>query len=315
MSGLLDFREKLINFYIKHGDLTLKALKFLIGLFVFYSMGYMSFGAMGRGKILALAVVFGLICTVISPFGFYLLTVAASAIYLYTVSVELCAVVIIVMFIIGVFYIRLFPKEALFIPAIMICFHFKIPYAIVIFAGIYAGFSGIVPVILGTLIWGVFVPCLEPMAKIAPKSEYALLSAPDKLMEMFAAFSINAGTNSGWLRLAVMYGIIIAIFVVLNKILIIYYMKEMSIFAMGIALIIVTLSLNGTYSMGLGAPSIIGGGIGSIIIMLVVRFFDNILDYKRSQRVQFEDDDYYYYVKAVPKIKNRKRARKTISGR
>jgi hypothetical protein len=25
------------------------------------------------------------------------------------------------------------------------------------------------------------------------------------------------------------------------------------------------------------------------------------LDYARTERVQFEDDDYYYYVKAVPK--------------
>ena len=29
-------------------------------------------------------------------------------------------------------------------------------------------------------------------------------------------------------------------------------------------------------------------------------FFD--LDYSRTERVQFEDDEYYYYVKAVPKM-------------
>ena len=27
------------------------------------------------------------------------------------------------------------------------------------------------------------------------------------------------------------------------------------------------------------------------------------MDYTRTEKVQFEDDDYYYYVKAVPKIK------------
>jgi len=32
-----------------------------------------------------------------------------------------------------------------------------------------------------------------------------------------------------------------------------------------------------------------------------VSFFARNLDYNRIERVQFEDDEYYYYVKAVPK--------------
>lgn len=34
----------------------------------------------------------------------------------------------------------------------------------------------------------------------------------------------------------------------------------------------------------------------------VLKFFCFNLDYSRTERVQFEDDEYYYYVKAVPKI-------------
>ena len=30
--------------------------------------------------------------------------------------------------------------------------------------------------------------------------------------------------------------------------------------------------------------------------------------YKRTERLQFEDDEYYYYVKAVPKIKDMKKS-------
>lgn len=36
--------------------------------------------------------------------------------------------------------------------------------------------------------------------------------------------------------------------------------------------------------------------------MKVLEFFAFNLDYKRIENVQFEDDDYYYYVKAVPKV-------------
>jgi hypothetical protein len=45
------------------------------------------------------------------------------------------------------------------------------------------------------------------------------------------------------------------------------------------------------------------GTIFSALISIVVLFFRHILDYTSVENVQFEDDDYYYYVKAVPKIK------------
>ena len=38
-----------------------------------------------------------------------------------------------------------------------------------------------------------------------------------------------------------------------------------------------------------------------IITTLIVQFLFFNLDYSRTERLQFEDDDYYYYVKAVPK--------------
>ena len=40
----------------------------------------------------------------------------------------------------------------------------------------------------------------------------------------------------------------------------------------------------------------------SLIVELLVEFFCFMVDYTRIESVQFEDDDYYYYVKAVPKV-------------
>ena len=33
----------------------------------------------------------------------------------------------------------------------------------------------------------------------------------------------------------------------------------------------------------------------------MIQFFFFSLDYSRTERLQFEDDEYYYYVKAIPK--------------
>ena len=43
------------------------------------------------------------------------------------------------------------------------------------------------------------------------------------------------------------------------------------------------------------------GGTVSTLMLFILQFFFFDLDYTRTERVQFEDDEYYYYVKAVPK--------------
>jgi uncharacterized phage infection (PIP) family protein YhgE len=40
----------------------------------------------------------------------------------------------------------------------------------------------------------------------------------------------------------------------------------------------------------------------SVGIMYILQYFIVAVDYSRTEYTQFEDDDYYYYVKAVPKI-------------
>ena len=47
---------------------------------------------------------------------------------------------------------------------------------------------------------------------------------------------------------------------------------------------------------------IILGTAAAVLIGLGMEFFLFHLDYTRTERVQFEDDEYYYYVKAVPKV-------------
>ena len=51
--------------------------------------------------------------------------------------------------------------------------------------------------------------------------------------------------------------------------------------------------------------STIGIILGSLVsagIAMVVEFLMFQMDYSRAENVQFEDDEYYYYVKAVPKV-------------
>lgn len=55
----------------------------------------------------------------------------------------------------------------------------------------------------------------------------------------------------------------------------------------------------GNYS---GVPSLIIGNVITFLAGCVVNYIFLNLDYSRTEQVQFEDDEYYYYVTAVPKL-------------
>ena len=65
-----------------------------------------------------------------------------------------------------------------------------------------------------------------------------------------------------------------------------------------IILIVGSLALNAKINIVFMIIGIIIGAVAAYICKIV--FFS--VDYKRTEFVQYEDDEYYYYVKAVPKI-------------
>ncbi len=55
-------------------------------------------------------------------------------------------------------------------------------------------------------------------------------------------------------------------------------------------------------NVNLSIGSVALGALVSVLLAFVVQFFLFAVDYSRTEFLQYEDDDYYYYVKAVPKI-------------
>ena len=56
------------------------------------------------------------------------------------------------------------------------------------------------------------------------------------------------------------------------------------------------------FGVSVSAGTLIFGLLVSVMLAMIYNFFFFSVDYTRTEYVQFEDDDYYYYVKAVPKM-------------
>ena len=70
------------------------------------------------------------------------------------------------------------------------------------------------------------------------------------------------------------------------------------------AAVCVIIAAAGNMALGTGVSYVsivVSAGLG-ILVGLVLEFLFFSVDYSRTENIQFEDDEYYYYVKAVPKV-------------
>ena len=92
--------------------------------------------------------------------------------------------------------------------------------------------------------------------------------------------------------------------------LIVYALRRLSVaYSWQIALVcgavaFLVLLMAGGFFMetSMTAGKMFPGILAAVLLGELLVFFCSGLEYTKTQRLQFEDDDYYYYVKAVPKI-------------
>ena len=77
---------------------------------------------------------------------------------------------------------------------------------------------------------------------------------------------------------------------------------KVGIIAGAIANVVVTAIGSTVLGVSTSYGSLIIGNVLAVIIGFVLELFLFSVDYARSEHLQFEDDEYYYYVKAIPKV-------------
>lgn len=299
MGMLIKFGRSLTAFYKKAEVQFNIVFKFIAGLFVFGRLSVLAMGSDSTSKTLVITLCCAVLTTLVSPSIFMLLGALIACLYLSMASIETALVVFIFFFLIFVFYVRIFPKESLVIPAMLTAYFFKIPYIVPVFAALYIGPRAIVPVSAAVFIWS-NTYLLKGMAEIAPKADFTPIGIMDSAINIYGYLQ-TAINGNGWVFVAMVFCVaIIAGWVISN--VFINYERELAIAVSG-AIIIVGLLIVAVVTDA--QVSIVGSILGTIIscaIMYVMQSMDFILDYGTAQRVKFQDDNYYYYVKVVPKI-------------
>lgn len=293
MTTLLELKEKLTRFYGKYDIYITPVIKFTVALTAFLLINY-NIGYMEKISSTPIALILALICSILPVGGAVFIGSVLILLDMYALSVEVCIVALILFILMYILYFRFSPKNEYGVLLTPICFGLNIPFVMPVGMGLlrelYSMFSLVCGIVLYFFLNGV------------KQNETTLGGVDEKdaaTSKIVVALNQLLGNREMYLVLAIM----------VVTLVIVYIIRKMSIeHAWAVAIIFGILfeavgMIAGDMVLGISGKTItiLVGSIISCVIAFVIQFLFFNLDYSRTERLQFEDDEYYYYVKAVPK--------------
>lgn len=293
MKNLLLLRDAVKVIYGRYQVYIQPAAKFILA-FILLSLLNGQLGYLGTINNIAIVLVVALMASFL-PINFTVIAVCGFILgHLYAVGLETLLVGFLLLLLMLVFYFRYNSKDTWVVLLLPICLALRIPFVIPIAVGLLATpLSGVAIAI--TMVGYYFIQNVNANAVLLSAS------AETEIMDKVRLLVDGLIRNKEMI-------VTIAAFVIIATV--VYVIRRLSIenawtiatFAGGITGIIVMLVGSMVLDINVSVLATIFGSLVSAGIGVVIQFFAFHVDYSRVEKVQFEDDEYYYYVKAVPKI-------------
>lgn len=293
MTALLELRENLKKIYSRNEAFILPVIKFLLSVIVLSiingKMGYMT-----KLDNMAIVLIISLLCSFL-PTGFMaFFAMMFAVLHMYALSIETAAVGLVVFLLLYLLFLRFTAKEALVVVLTPVLCMLKLPYVMPVAMGLIGTPASCVSVGCGVVVYYLLqtvitnAPTINSMGAEEATAKLRLLIdgmlGNKAMLVMIAAFAIT--------------------------VIVVYLIRRMSVdhswtiaMVAGVMIEVMILLVGDLmYDTNLSIVSALLGAVVTLIACKIIEFFRFCLDYSRTEKVQFEDDEYYYYVKAVPKM-------------
>ncbi len=294
MNVLLEIRDNIKEAYIKYDAFINPIGKFFLALITLLTINS-RLGYMHRIDSTAIVLVVALGCSFMPAGVIMLFGALFSILHAYSLSLEAVVIVGVVYLVLYLLYLRFVPKESVVIVASALLCAFKMPYLLPVPAGLLGTPATALSVGAGVIVYSL-------LKLIAKDSEFVTGAADAEIADKIRMLIDGLLRNKAMLLFIIAFAITIIVVYVIRRLPIVHAWT-ISVAAGTVIEFIVLVAGNAAFKTGLKMGVVFFQLILSLGVALVVEFFKFLVDYDRAESVQFEDDDYYYYVKAVPKIK------------
>ena len=293
MTSLLVWKEHMRAFYAKNSMIIQPVLRLLFGLCTYMSLnralGYMAELA-NPIVVLVMALVSAALPWGVTVFMAGCLMIA----HVYAVSLEMALIALILLLVIATLYYGFKPGDSVLMILTPMAFVLQIPYAIPLLVGLGGSLFSVIPVSCGVFLYYLLLYVKQNAGVLTNDSTVDLVQKYTQIIQ-----SVVFNQTMMVMAVACALGILV---VYLIRRLSMDYAWGVAIAAGAVAQLLVIFMGDFLFSVSVPVIPMIFGLAVSCLLAVIYNFFIFSVDYTRTEYVQFEDDDYYYYVKAVPKM-------------
>ena len=294
MAQIVYFKEWLIVFYKKHVDVVLPVLKLVFAFFtmcMFQGMFpyNMVINKPGIFLVLSAAQAFLPISVL-----YYMISILIM-INLWKVSMDIFLGFVIFSIICSLAFVRVDRKHAVILIVTAVMFYLKLEYLLPVLLGMIVGFGAILPAAAGVVVYFLSVYMTDVSTLLTTSSSSSFGMGLQRIVNLMLI-------DKKLLVFLITFSLIIFITTLLCHL---FYERAwlFAIFIGHIAMILLLLFGRLIFELDYKIWRLFLEMILGIGCCYIYRFFRGIGDVSRIEKASFEDDEYFYYVKAVPKIK------------
>lgn len=306
MTVLLEIKEKMKVLYGEFGYAIALVMKFILSLCAFLAinkvMGYTE-ALMSIFPVL----LFSLICCLLSVKTTAIFAAIMILGHAYGLGLEALGLTVIVLILLILFFIRFDEKDSVALLLTPLALSVGVPCFVPICFGLKGKPGSAVSVGCGTFIF-YYLHMLDDKAPVLQHAETA-----DMLTNVQVLIDGILQSRLMIVNIAAMVLVVIVVYCLCRIPL--DYIWHIAIGAGAIVYLAVMLCGGLFLDIEISLLAVVLGTLVAVILAVIMEFFVLNVDYSRTERLEFEDDEYYYYVKAVPKmtISQSQREIKTIS--
>ncbi len=298
MATLLELKQILKSYYVKFEFYITLVWKFFLTLITLNVINS-KIGCQEALTSPLIVLMCSLLCAILPQTFIIILSSLFIMAHLWALSMETAVIALAVFMVMYLLYYRFSPNDSTVLILTALCFSLHIPYVMPLAVGLLGSSHAVVSVIFGVVVY-------YYLNYISDNTSIFMSGASDDDSSAAVIARVQSIVD-GVFASKVMISVIV-VFAITT--LIVYIIRRLSIkhswdvaiVAGTITLMIGMLVANVAGDAGFSVIGVIFGSVLAGLAMKVLEFFAFNLDYKRIENVQFEDDDYYYYVKAVPKV-------------
>ncbi|MGN0399490.1 MAG: hypothetical protein ACI4EO_05110 [Blautia sp.] len=291
MTAILLWKQKIKEFYGEHDTWILPVLKFFLSLLLFTEINR-TMGFMDRLNNIFVVLILSLLCSVLPVNTMTVIGCLFILGHCYAVGVETAGFAFVLLMLLVILFLRFTSRDNVALIMTPVAFTFRLPAVVPISSGLLRGPACSIPAGCGVILYS-FMKLVKDRAAVLQGTETEALQ---KLQLLLDGMIKN---QEMWLTIIVFAAVTIVVHLIRSSSF--DYSWRIAIVTGAVVYVVLMVFGSMFMSVSMELNAIIISGIFSVLIGFVLEFFVLGVDYSRSEVTQFEDDEYVYYVKAVPK--------------